>query len=50
MRDFGEVNEMYKQFYPGPDFPARTCVAVRALPKGAKIEIEAVLFNPLSSD
>ena len=50
MADFGEVNEIYKQFYPGPDFPARTCVAVCALPKGANIEIEAVFFKPRSRD
>ncbi len=41
MDDFAQVNEVYAKFFHG-DFPARSCVAVKALPKGAKVEIEAV--------
>jgi reactive intermediate/imine deaminase len=39
---FATVNEVMTQFVQEP-YPARACVQVAALPKGAKIEIEAVL-------
>jgi len=38
---FGEVNETYRRFFPGPA-PARSCVEVRALPKGALVMVDAV--------
>ena len=38
---FGEVNEIYGAYF-GPDYPARSCVQVSALPMGARIEVEAV--------
>jgi len=41
MGDFAAVNEVYKTFF-GESFPARSCVAVKELPKGAKVEIEVV--------
>jgi 2-iminobutanoate/2-iminopropanoate deaminase len=44
MNDFAQVNEVYKKYFKG-DYPARTCVAVRDLPKGAKVEIESVFFK-----
>jgi len=40
MGDFTAFNEVYAQHFTGK--PARSCVAVVALPKGAKVEIEAV--------
>ena len=40
MGDFAAFNEVYAQHFTGK--PARSCVAVLALPKGAKVEIEAV--------
>lgn len=42
MADFQVVNEVYASFFTESDPPARSTVAVVALPKGAKIEIEAV--------
>lgn len=42
LQHFGAVNEVMAQFLEAP-FPARACVQVAALPKGAQIEIEAVL-------
>lgn len=39
--DFAQVNEVYAEFF-GEHKPARACVAVQALPKGARVEIEAV--------
>lgn len=39
--DFAAVNEVYASFFAEP-YPARSCVQVSALPKGAKIEIETI--------
>ena len=41
MADFAAVNQAYAEFFV-QDPPARSCVQVAALPKGARIEIEAV--------
>lgn len=41
MADFATVNEAYAR-HLSPPYPARTTVAVRALPKGALVEIEMV--------
>ena len=41
IKDFAAVNEVYATFFTKP-FPARSCFAVKALPLGAKVEIEAV--------
>ena len=46
MADFAKVNEVYKRYFKGPNFPARTCIAVKALPKGGLVEIESVFFKP----
>ncbi|MDR1598270.1 MAG: Rid family detoxifying hydrolase [Oscillospiraceae bacterium] len=45
MGDFAAVNGLYKQAF-GPDYPARTCVAVAALPLGAKVEIDVTFVKP----
>jgi 2-iminobutanoate/2-iminopropanoate deaminase len=39
---FGEVNEVYGSFFPA-DPPARVTVEVSALPRGALVEIDAVV-------
>ena len=39
--DFATVNATYGRFFPDPP-PARSTFAVAALPKGARIEIEAI--------
>ena len=39
--DFKAVNEIYAEYF-GPDYPARSCVQVSALPMGSQIEVEAV--------
>jgi 2-iminobutanoate/2-iminopropanoate deaminase len=41
LADFSIVNEVYAGFFPSPP-PARSCVQVAALPKGARVEVEAV--------
>ena len=42
MADFGAVNEVYSDFF-GDHKPARSCVAVKELPKGAKVEVEVLV-------
>jgi 2-iminobutanoate/2-iminopropanoate deaminase len=44
MEDFAKVNEVYKRYWVS-DYPARTCIAVKALPKGGKVEIESVFYR-----
>lgn len=41
--DFGAANEVYGAFFSKP-YPARAAFQVAALPKGAKIEIEAIVY------
>ena len=41
MGDFAAINAIYAQYFTG-EAPARSCVQVAALPKGAAFEIEAV--------
>jgi 2-iminobutanoate/2-iminopropanoate deaminase len=41
MKDFGAVNETYARYFTTP-FPARTTVAVAALPLEAVVEIEVI--------
>ncbi len=40
MDDFAAFNAVYASLFPGK--PARSCVEVSALPKGALVEIEAI--------
>lgn len=41
MNHFSAMNEVYQTYFNEP-FPARTCVAVLALPLGAEVEIEMI--------
>jgi reactive intermediate/imine deaminase len=43
--DFAEVNEIMKQYFREP-YPARATYQVAALPRGALIEVEAILVLP----
>lgn len=43
MKDFEAVNRAYAAYFD-LEAPARACMAVCALPKGARIEIEAVAY------
>jgi 2-iminobutanoate/2-iminopropanoate deaminase len=45
MADFDEMNGIYLEYFAEPR-PARSAVAVVALPRGARIEIEAWAFPP----
>ena len=40
MADFAAFNQVYAQYFT--DKPARSCVAVKALPKGALVEVEVI--------
>jgi 2-iminobutanoate/2-iminopropanoate deaminase len=41
MADYSDMNAAYAKAFEAP-YPARTCVAVAALPLGARVEIEVV--------
>ncbi len=41
MADFAAMNEVYAQFFEAP-FPARSAVAIKTLPKNARVEIECI--------
>ena len=45
MGDFASVNEVYSRYFTAEEPPARSCVAVKQLPKGAKFEMESVFFK-----
>lgn len=40
MGDFAAFNEIYARYFTGK--PARSCVAVKSLPKGALVEVEVI--------
>ncbi len=40
MGDFAEFNAVYSEYFTGK--PARSCVAVKELPKGALVEVEVI--------
>jgi len=42
--DFAEVNKLYAEAF-GPNYPARSCVEVSALPMGLSIEVECIARN-----
>lgn len=42
--DFAQVNDIYSEYFESAP-PARSTVQVAALPKGAKVEIEAIALS-----
>jgi reactive intermediate/imine deaminase len=42
LQDFAKVNALYAELFGQGVAPARACVQVAALPKGARVEIDAV--------
>ncbi|MEO5888719.1 MAG: RidA family protein [Ferruginibacter sp.] len=44
MELFGEVNAIYAKYFES-DFPARETVAVKGLPKNARVEISVIAAN-----
>jgi 2-iminobutanoate/2-iminopropanoate deaminase len=45
LADFAGMNEVYSQYF-SRNYPARSTVQVAALPRGAKVEIEAIAWYP----
>lgn len=45
LADFAAVNEVYARAFVAP-FPARSCVQAAALPRGARLEVEAIAVRP----
>ena len=41
---FAQVNEVYKEFFAEP-YPARSCMEVSSVPKGAMLEIDAIAIR-----
>lgn len=41
LKEFSKVNDAYVQYFQAP-YPARSCVQVSALPRGASVEIEVI--------
>ncbi|MBE6933178.1 MAG: RidA family protein [Ruminococcaceae bacterium] len=48
MADFSEFNGVYAQYFT--EKPARSCVAVKALPKGALVEVEVIAEKLLAAE
>lgn len=45
MADFAAMNAVYETYFPQGSCPARSAVQAAALPKGARVEIEAVAYR-----
>ena len=43
MGDFARVNEVYAEYFDGGEPPARVAIAAAGLPKGADVEIDAIV-------
>jgi reactive intermediate/imine deaminase len=46
LADFATVNGLYAEVFGAGVSPARACVQVAALPKGARVEIDAIAVLP----
>ncbi len=44
LKDFPTVNAVYESFFLAP-YPARSCVQVAGIPKGALVEIECIAIE-----
>ncbi len=45
INEFAQFNKVYAEFFP-EEPPARSTIQVAALPKGARVEIEAIAIQP----
>ncbi|NQU60547.1 MAG: RidA family protein [Rhodospirillales bacterium] len=45
-RDYAAMNEAYASYFPADRRPARTCVGVTALARGALVEIDMIAKRP----
>ena len=44
-QDFDQMNEVYKSYFDIDKLPARTCIGVTGLAKGASVEIDLIAKN-----
>lgn len=44
--DYASFNEIYSSYFPADRLPARTCIGVTALARGARVEVDLVAFRP----
>ena len=47
MANFAEMNGVYEKYFAHK--PARSCVAVKQLPKGVPVEIECIAYTGMGS-
>lgn len=45
MGDFARVNSVYEKYFVGESKPARSCVAVKTLPKNVRVEVECIAIQ-----
>lgn len=45
-RDYAAMNDVYKSYFPPDRLPARTCVGVTGLARGALVEIDMIARRP----
>ena len=45
-RDYAGLNEAYASYFPADRLPARACVGVTALARGALVEIDVIARRP----
>ena len=50
IEDFGAMNEVYKEYFSGTTFPARTTIQAGALPGGIGVEIDIIAFKDTPSE
>jgi len=48
-QDYGPMNAVYSGYFPPDRLPARTCVGVTGLARGALVEIDLVARRPVSA-
>jgi reactive intermediate/imine deaminase len=46
MREFETMNKVYASYFPSDKRPARTCIGVTGLAKGARVEIDFIARRP----
>lgn len=45
MKDFAAFNSIYERYFTGDEKPARSCVAVKELPKNVLCEVEVIAYH-----
>ena len=45
LNDFADINDTFKDFFGGTNFPARSPVEVAGLPLGARVEIDCIAIE-----